>query len=92
MVAAKTTYASHEQGKRTPNTKMQNKIADYFSVTLDYLHAGDDSPRWDDQYDTYDFKNFLYGDADSSTYGENNLTEDEKQKLRIAMAQMYLLR
>lgn len=36
---AKTTYASYEQGKRTPDIDVQNKIADYFGVTLDYLHG-----------------------------------------------------
>ena len=36
---AKTTYASYEQGKRTPDIEMQNKIADFFNVTLDYLHG-----------------------------------------------------
>lgn len=38
---AKTTYASYEQGKRTPDAGLQNKIADYFDVTLDYLHGRD---------------------------------------------------
>ena len=36
---AKTTYASYEQGKRTPDIEMQNKIADFFNVNLDYLHG-----------------------------------------------------
>ena len=36
---AKTTYASYEQGKRTPDIDIQNKIADYFGVTLDFLHG-----------------------------------------------------
>lgn len=38
---AKTTYASYEQGKRTPDAELQNKIADYFDVSLDYLHGRD---------------------------------------------------
>ena len=36
---AKTTYASYEQGKRTPDIETQNKIADFFNVSLDYLHG-----------------------------------------------------
>ncbi|MGM0169156.1 hypothetical protein IGI39_003472 [Enterococcus sp. AZ135] len=36
---AKTTYASYEQGKRTPDIETQNSIADFFNVTLDYLHG-----------------------------------------------------
>lgn len=36
---ARTTYSSYEQGRRTPDAEIQNKIADYFSVSLDYLHG-----------------------------------------------------
>lgn len=36
---AKTTYASYEQGKRTPDIETQNKLADFFHVSLDYLHG-----------------------------------------------------
>lgn len=36
---AKTTYASYEQGKRMPDSQIQNKIADFFGVSLDYLHG-----------------------------------------------------
>lgn len=38
---AKTTYASYEQGKRTPDIETQNGIADFFGVSLDYLHGRD---------------------------------------------------
>jgi transcriptional regulator with XRE-family HTH domain len=43
---AKTTYASYEQGKRTPDTDLQNKIANYFDVSLDYLHGRTDKKRY----------------------------------------------
>lgn len=49
---AKTTYASYEQGKRMPDIEIQNKIADYFEVTLDYLHGRDkkaEKPMTDNQ-------------------------------------------
>ncbi|EAF5461954.1 XRE family transcriptional regulator [Listeria monocytogenes] len=36
---AKTTYASYEQSKRMPDAEIQNKIANYFDVSLDYLHG-----------------------------------------------------
>ncbi|EAH1461139.1 helix-turn-helix transcriptional regulator [Listeria monocytogenes] len=36
---AKTTYASYEQAKRMPDAEIQNKIANYFDVSLDYLHG-----------------------------------------------------
>lgn len=36
---AKTTYASYEQNRRMPDNVIQNKMADYFNVTLDELHG-----------------------------------------------------
>jgi transcriptional regulator with XRE-family HTH domain len=45
---AKTTYASYEQGKRTPDTAIQNQIADYFDVSLDYLHGRTDRKHYYD--------------------------------------------
>lgn len=36
---ARTTYSSYEQGRRSPDDETQKKIADYFGVTLDYLHG-----------------------------------------------------
>ena len=36
---ARTTYSSYEQGRRSPDVDIQNKIADYFNVSLDYLHG-----------------------------------------------------
>lgn len=36
---AKTTYASYEQNRRMPDNNIQNKIADFFNVTLDELHG-----------------------------------------------------
>lgn len=36
---ARTTYSSYEQGRRMPDTDLQNTIADFFGVSLDYLHG-----------------------------------------------------
>ncbi|MBC2100591.1 helix-turn-helix domain-containing protein [Listeria booriae] len=36
---ARTTYSSYEQNRRMPDAEIQNKIADYFNVSLDYLHG-----------------------------------------------------
>lgn len=35
---ARTTYSSYEQNRRMPDAEIQIKIADYFDVSLDYLH------------------------------------------------------
>lgn len=39
---ARTTYSSYEQGRRMPDTDLQNTIADFFGVSLDYLHGRSD--------------------------------------------------
>lgn len=44
---ARTTYSSYEQGRRTPDVEIQNKIADFFGVSLDYLHGRDDKDEKD---------------------------------------------
>ncbi|MDT2485182.1 helix-turn-helix transcriptional regulator [Enterococcus avium] len=36
---ARTTYSSYEQGRRKPDDEIQKKIADYFGVSLDFLHG-----------------------------------------------------
>lgn len=36
---ARTTYSSYEQGRRMPDSNVQIAIADFFGVTLDYLHG-----------------------------------------------------
>ncbi|BBM18384.1 transcriptional regulator [Enterococcus avium] len=40
---ARTTYSSYEQGRRKPDDEIQKKIADYFGVSLDFLHGRIDS-------------------------------------------------
>ena len=66
---AKTTYASYEQGKRTPDTDIQNKIADYFVVSLDYLHGRIDDSQKD--------PNLLV-----ATHVDDDLTEEQKKEVQ----------
>lgn len=45
---ARTTYSSYEQNRRMPDIDVQNKIADLFEVSLDYLHGRTDKKNyWD---------------------------------------------
>ncbi|GAQ01512.1 MULTISPECIES: helix-turn-helix domain-containing protein [Companilactobacillus] len=41
---APTTYASWEQGKREPDISSQNKLADLYNVTLDYMSGRTNNP------------------------------------------------
>lgn len=68
---ARTTYSSYEQGRRTPDVDIQNKIADYFKVSLDYLHGRTDSTS------TKNDPNLLI-----ATHVDDDLTEKQKQEVQ----------
>ena len=87
---AKTTYASYEQNKRTPDTETQNRIADLFGVTLDYLHGRNQTPNWADKKDTIDLRDFLDNNLRvNMAFDGEGLTEEETEKLKIAMTQIF---
>lgn len=67
---AKTTYASYEQGKRTPDIDIQNKIADYFGVTLDYLHGRENKNENKEE-------NFSSKQLTIAAHIDDNVTEEQ---------------
>ncbi|MFB8449042.1 helix-turn-helix domain-containing protein [Enterococcus thailandicus] len=85
---AKTTYASYEQGKRTPDTDLQNKIADYFGVTLDYLHGRNQTPDWADEKDLIELDKILESNVNMA-YGGETLTPEEKQRVKDILTGMF---
>ncbi len=70
---AKTTYSSYEQNRRTPDSEMQIKIADYFDITLDELNGRKHNKDPLDEVDALMF---------SDKEGFDNLSEEDKQELR----------
>lgn len=40
---ARTTYSSYEQGRRMPDPEIQKRIAEYFNVSLDFLHGREEN-------------------------------------------------
>lgn len=42
---SRSTVGMYEQGKREPDFELEEKIADLFNVSLDYLRTGDPSPK-----------------------------------------------
>ncbi|WP_314347731.1 helix-turn-helix transcriptional regulator [Mammaliicoccus vitulinus] len=70
---AKTTYASYEQNRRMPDNVIQNKIADYFNVTLDELHGRE----FKEQHSFKDAKTLMFADKE----GWDDLTEEEQNKI-----------
>ena len=85
---AKTTYASYEQGKRTPDTDLQNKIADYFGVTLDYLHGRNNTPNWADENDLVELDKMLNSNVNMA-YGGETLTDEEKQRVKDVLTGLF---
>ena len=76
-------------GERKVTTEELNKIAIIFDVTTDYLLGKNNTPKLANKKDTTDLKKFLEDNDGTFTYGGDDLTEDEKQKLKIAMTQIF---
>ncbi|CAJ1187684.1 helix-turn-helix transcriptional regulator [Companilactobacillus paralimentarius] len=86
---APTTYASWEQGKREPDQAATIRIADYFDVTLDYLYGRNETPQWAKQKDTIDLKSFLDKNLVGAFYDGDELTDEQRDKLKIALTQIF---
>ncbi|MFD1410594.1 helix-turn-helix domain-containing protein [Lapidilactobacillus gannanensis] len=72
-----------------PSLETLANIANVLGVTVDYLLGKNDTPEWANDQDTHDLKEFLESNADSMTYGGDDLTQEEKEKLKIAMTQIF---
>lgn len=75
--------------KKMPNSANLEKVADYFGVSTDYLLGRNDTPEWATEKDTHDLEEFLEQNEGSMTYGGEKLTEEDKEKLKIAMTQIF---
>ncbi|QYY86132.1 helix-turn-helix domain-containing protein [Pediococcus pentosaceus] len=78
-----------ESGTRKVSADELSKLALIFDVTTDYLLGKNNTPKWANKKDTYDLEKFLEDNDGTFTYGGDDLTEDEKQKLKIAMTQIF---
>jgi len=74
---ARTTYSSYEQGRRMPDADIQNRIADYFDVTLDYLHGRKKTPQWATKEDLIQLDHELKTSAPMS-YNGVELNDEDK--------------
>lgn len=73
----------------TPSHEVLDKVANVLGVTVDYLLGKNDTPSWANEKDTHDLKEFLDANEDSMTFEGEGLTEVEKEKLKIAMTQIF---
>ncbi|WP_278851603.1 helix-turn-helix domain-containing protein [Ligilactobacillus aviarius] len=73
--------------KQAPNGEYLAKVADYFHVSVDYLLGREDEKSTSDQKDLKKFldDNLNYG----MTYDGQNLTDEEKERLKIALTQVF---
>lgn len=75
---------------RSPKAENLQKVADYFSVSTDYLLGRNDTPEWATEKDTLDLEDFLSGNLKvNMAYGGEDLTDEEIERLKIAMTQIF---
>lgn len=73
--------------KQTPNGEYLSKVADYFHVSVDYLLGREDEQKMQDQKD---LKKFLDDNLNAGmTYDGENLTEEQKERLKVALTQVF---
>jgi len=82
-------YANYEYGTNEPDSKMLKQIANLYGVTTDYLLGKNGTPSWASQKDTHDLKKFLEDNEGSMTYGGEDLTDEERQQVRVAMTTIF---
>lgn len=72
---------------KKPTATNLEKLADYFHVSVDYLLGREDEKSAQDQKDLKKFldDNLNYG----ITYDGQNLTDEEKERLKIALTQVF---
>lgn len=86
---SKVSISGYENDTREPSQEALTALANYFDVTTDYLLGLNQTPKWANKKDANDLAKFLKENAGSMTYQGENLTEDEKEKLEIAMTQIF---
>ena len=67
--------------KQSPSSERLQKVADYFSVTTDYLLGRVDTPNWATEQDVLDIERALHLNSIVVAYDGIELTEDEKEQV-----------
>lgn len=77
--------------KASPNSEWLIKVADYFHVSVDYLLGRtDDKHLTKKEQDEKDLQEFLKDNLNNGmTYADHELTDEEKERLKIAMTQIF---
>ncbi|GEK28119.1 helix-turn-helix domain-containing protein [Furfurilactobacillus siliginis] len=86
---SRASYSHIENNRNEPDTETLVKIAKYYDVTTDYLVGNHQTPEWANEKNTNDLASFLTANEGSMTYEGDNLTDDEKSQLRVAMETIF---
>ncbi|QHJ74855.1 hypothetical protein [Lactobacillus phage JNU_P2] len=78
-----------ENGTRKVSSDELAKLSEIFSVTTDYLLGKNSTPMWANEKDTNDLEKFLTDNEGSMTYGGEDLTEEQKEQVRVAMTAIF---
>ena len=70
------TYGQYEQGKRHPDFATLIRIANFYEVSLDYLLGREETDA------TVDIKEALENKAKRATWGGQELSETQREKLK----------
>lgn len=77
--------------KKSENPRQSSitAVAKVLGVSVSYLTNDSDTPEWATEQDKHDLATFIDQNQDSMTFGGERLTEEEKEKLEIAMTQIF---
>lgn len=74
---------------RVPGVDKVQKVADYFSVTTDYLLGRVKTPQWSTEQNTLDIERALHLNNNVVAYDGIELTDDEKNSLMRQYVAFY---
>lgn len=85
------TIGTWEREDRKPPIDKLTQMAKLFDVTTDYLLGVNKTPEWATEQQVTDLKTWLDDPAamDGFSFGGAELTEDEKDKLKMSMTQIF---
>lgn len=85
------TIGSWEVGRSEPNTELLQKIATYFSVSVDYLLGGKDTnraPKWASNDDVLELQDYLDSNVNMAFRGVT-LNKEQKERVDQILTQVF---
>lgn len=91
---SKASISLYEKNLREPSRESLLTFAKFFDVSTDYLLGNTTSkhgtaPKWANDQDKKDLKEFLEENENSYTYGGDSLTDDEREQVRHVLEGIF---